>query len=278
MKKLQWQELISKSWIGIMDCKGVKRNCYIQEKIGGLFASFRFLTIIPLSFWAEKDNQNFKYGLIWFPFIGLFIGCCTAGLVKGLSFFLPYQFCCVAGLFLLAGVSGFLHLDGVADTADGFFSSRPKEQILEIMKDSRIGPMGVIILLFLLVTKYSVLSSLSLPMMLSALVLMPISGRCAIMFQMSILDYAREKNGGLGALFNSSSLKRKTFTAFLFLMFISVWLVGSYGFILLAGCVLGNFWFAILCRRKIGGYTGDTLGSSCELTEMLTAVCLSVIV
>lgn len=248
----------------------------MQNYGGGFLAALRFLTLFPLSWRADQDGYYFKYGLVWFPVIGLLIGCFTALICTGIDLLLPHGVTCLAGSFLLCFVSGFLHLDGVADTADGFFSSRPKERILQIMKDSRIGPMGVIILLFLLLGKYAALTSLSPALFLPALIIMPLSGRCAIIFQMALLPYARSDQPGLGDIFDSFGLKLKASASFLFLTGISIFLLNWSALILAVIFVVFNVGFARFCRKKIDGYTGDTLGACCELTELTTAICLSI--
>jgi adenosylcobinamide-GDP ribazoletransferase len=234
-------------------------------------AAFRFLTIIPVAWRADKDGEYFQNSLHYFPVLGGLIGL-AAGTVSLFSrLFLPGPVVAVVAMILLAIVSGCLHLDGLADTADGFFSSRPKERILEIMRDSRTGAMGVIVIAMVLLLKFAALSSMQSPLLFKAVFLMPIAGRCAIVFSMALLPYARQE-GGLGRLFYSETCRLSAAWSFVFL-FVLTPFIGIRTMALLFCIIIGTgVLFSVWCRQKIGGATGDTLGAICELTEMSVAV------
>ncbi len=240
----------------------------------GFLTALTFLTVIPLPEKFNRNKSDFTLGLPWFPVIGLLIGSVTGIAVLTTGLFFPQKIVAIAAVVLLSGLSGFLHLDGVADTADGFFSSRPKERILEIMKDSRVGPMGVILLLLILLTKYAAFSTDGINIFLACLIV-SVAGRTSIILQMALLPYARQTGTGIGDLFQSKRVKITaiSFTAIfcgfcLFLQHLPI--------IVAAVFILFNIFFAAICRRKIGGYTGDTLGAACESTEAIIAVCLCV--
>jgi adenosylcobinamide-GDP ribazoletransferase len=177
----------------------------------------------------------------------------------------------VITVMVMTGISGGLHMDGLADTADGFFSSRPREKILEIMRDSRTGVMGVIAVVFVIVMKVSLVLSLSLPYRFGIIMLMPLAGRCSLVMMMTALPYVRSE-GGLATAFSEG----KTWLSVLW----------SAVFLVVAGCIaakwigiavcLSSIFMAALvsvyCFRKIGGYTGDTLGAICEITEIIPAL------
>jgi len=244
--------------------------------VASLLTAFRFLTVIPLPGTQESGEETFSRSLLFFPVVGLVLGslsAATAWLLQDVVEPLPLAVVLVG---LLAGLSGALHLDGLADTADGFFSSRPRERILEIMRDSRIGAMGVIGLLLVLLLKISALSSLEPAMAWRAVFLMPLAGRCAILIMMALLPYARSE-GGLGSLFYGSSVRFKALAGLFFLAAVA-WLVGAVGgLVAVVAGLLVTVLFCFYCRKKIGGATGDTLGAVCELTEAAVAFgyCLS---
>lgn len=242
----------------------------------GFLTALRFLTVFPVSWHADKDGENFKGSLIWFPVIGLFIGCFCALIISILQLFLPKEIVSIITIFLLGGMSGFLHLDGLADTADGFFSSRPKERILEIMRDSRIGPMGVVILLLIILLKYSSLVNLTDEKFLVAIILTPIAGRCGALIQMALLPYARPVEKGLGGLFYSEGLKQKALLSFVFFAIMCFFLIGFQTLFVLSGFMIINILYIQYCKRKIDGATGDTLGAGCELLEVTTLVCMNI--
>lgn len=243
----------------------------------GLLTAVRFLTVVPVTWHADKDSDSFKDSLVWFPVVGLLIGCCCATILSILQLFLTQEILAIIAIFLLGAMSGFLHLDGLADTADGFFSSRPKARILEIMRDSRVGPMGVVVLILVIMLKYASLVNFADEKLLIAVILTPIAGRCATLVQMAMLKYARPIETGLGGLFYSGGLKQKSLFAFTFLAILSFLLTGYQGIIILTGFIVINFFYIQYCKRKIDGATGDTLGAGCEVLEATTLVCMNIL-
>jgi adenosylcobinamide-GDP ribazoletransferase len=234
-------------------------------------AAFRFLTIIPVRWHADQDGENFPHSLHYFPLLGGLIGISVGTLSLFLRSFFPGTVVTVLAIILLAVVSGCLHLDGLADTADGFFSSRPKERILEIMRDSRTGAMGVIAIVLVLLLKFAALSSLPATAFFMTVCLIPIAGRCAIVLSMAILPYARTE-GGLGSLFYSERC-RMSAVWFVLCLFVLVPFIGfRITLLVFFMTIVVVLFFSAWCKRKIGGATGDTLGAVCEITEMAVAV------
>ncbi len=249
---------------------------WLQHPLLCFLAALRFLTVLPIHWQSDQDGNYFQDSLHYFPVLGCLIGLATGGIAVMLGFLFTGPVVVVITVILLAGVSGCLHLDGLADTADGFFSSRPKEKILEIMRDSRTGPMGVIALIFVLLLKFVALWTLSPSTFLKAVILIPVAGRCAIVQSMALLPYAREE-GGLGRLFYSKHCRISA----LWSLFFPVLLIPFVGFrsVVAASCttVTVVLLFCFWSKKKIGGATGDTLGAICEITEMAVAVSFTTI-
>ncbi len=178
----------------------------LQSPLPCILAALRFLTVLPVRHGAADDGRCFAGSLFYFPLIGLGIGLLTALAATLLGCILPQAVVALVAIVMLAGISGFLHIDGLADTADGLLSSRPREQKLEIMRDSRTGAMGVTAIVVVLLGKYAALASTGAALVPAALVLMPLAGRCALVFAMAMLPYARPE-GGLGALFYSRNTR-----------------------------------------------------------------------
>lgn len=249
----------------------------LYHPLATFMAAFRFLTIVPVSWKNDQDGRFFKASLLLFPCIGLLIGMLCYGVTMACASFLPLQLSVLLGMLIMAGISGFLHLDGVADSCDGLLSSRPRERALEIMRDSQSGAMGVIGLIFILLAKFVALNTLPMDMLLKALILMPLMGRTAIVLSMAILPYAR-KGDGLGLLFYSPSSGQIAVFGGVF-AFIAVLLVSSAASLyIFLGILLSVGSFSLWCFSKIGGATGDTLGAVCELTELSVAVSFSIAV
>ena len=230
------------------------------------FAAFRFLTVIPLPGTFGSALEDLRGALPFFPIVGIVLG-----LLSGAAAWVSWQFfpslvAAVIVTFVLLSFSGALHLDGLADSADGFFSSRERSRVLEIMRDSRIGVMGVIAVLLVVLLKVSVLSGLERDDAVRAAFLMPVAGRSALVLMIYLLPYVR-KEGGLGSSFYSSSAGWPLLLT-LFLFFVSGFIVmGVKGAAAGIFVMLAVFIFSRMCIRKIGGATGDTLGASCELGE-----------
>lgn len=229
-------------------------------------AAFRFLTIIPLPGTFGADFEDLKGSLPFFPVVGVVLGIMSGAAAWLAWYFFPPLVAAVILTFVLLSFSGALHLDGLADCADGFFSCRDRGRILEIMRDSRIGVMGVIAVVMLILLKVSVLSGLERDNAVRAAVLMPVAGRSALVMMIWLLPYVR-KEGGLGSPFYSSAGGWSLLLSLVLLFAAGYTVMGMKG--LAAGIIVlfVVFLFSRLCHRKIGGATGDTLGASCELVE-----------
>lgn len=244
--------------------------------IARFFAALRFLTIIPIPGHLGDEIDDLAGSLIFFPVVGVLIG---FGMAAGgwlLWPLLPALPASAVMVFLLLAISGGFHLDGLADSADGLFSSRPREQMLSIMRDSHIGSMGVIALIMVLLVKTAALASLPQAEAAGALFLMPIAGRCLMIFMMALLPYVRDSEGRAALFYEKASQQKKIIYITGALLYSGCW-YGAGGTGLAAGtaALLIMFAFAALCRNKLGGATGDTLGATCELTEAVVALILS---
>jgi adenosylcobinamide-GDP ribazoletransferase len=234
-----------------------------------LAAALGFLSVFPLpACWQEQ--AALARSLPYFPVVGLVFGVAAAALAGGLAVLLPPAPAGALLVIALALLSGGLHVDGLADTADGFFSSRPKERILEIMRDSRTGPMGAAAVACVLLLKCAAVASMPPHWFVRAAFLMPLAGRCSIVLVMTWLTYARP-GGGLATVFGSARSWHALWAAAL--LGGSGWFVA--GWRGLAATALVIIATAMLSRwswRKIGGYTGDTLGATCEIVEAVPSL------
>ncbi len=168
----------------------------------GFLGALGFLTVVPLPARWSGDASTLDRSVPFFPVVGLAIGFVVAGFDAGLTRYLPVPVATVLVGIALIAASGGLHLDGLADTADGFFSSRSRERILEIMKDSRSGPLGVAAVVLVVALKLAVIGTLPHDLRMRALVLMPLAGRSGIVASMTVLRYGRPE-GGVGTVFAS---------------------------------------------------------------------------
>lgn len=237
------------------------------------FAALGFLTAVPVPRSVREDLRLLGRAVLWFPAVGLLAGGGLAALDGALSLLFPPAV--RAALVVLSWIvlSRGLHLDGLADAADGLAGVRPPERAMEIMRDPRSGPMGVAAVAGVLSLKMAALYSLPGDLRWRALLLAPLAGRCALGAVMGFWPYARPTGGLASALKDGSGRGPAAVSAILFIA-VSPLLLGWAGWGTAAAAVFAAWTFAAWVNRRIGGYTGDTLGAACELTE--TVVLLSV--
>ena len=250
----------------------------VRHPLRSFSAALRFLTVFPWFSSPGDDRQYFGASRFFFPLVGLAVGCvvafCAAIFYRVASPLVSAVFLSIA----LSSVSGFLHMDGLADTADGFLSSRNRERCLEIMKDSRIGVMGAIVVCAVLLLKSAAIFSLAEQDVIGGLICAAVAGRTAIVIAMYFLPYARPE-GGLGKLFDTGE---KAYAAplisILLLLSIIIFLLPGKLLVIICSFLLILMVFSAWCRRKIGGFTGDTLGCLCEIIETGTLLAAGLII
>jgi len=220
-----------------------------------------FFTRIPYPLRFEFDDRDFAKGLIYMPFIGLIIGVPLALY----AYFVDLDNSFLTAFLLLLiylGMTGGLHLDGLADYFDGMFSGRTRDRILEIMKDSHIGTFGVVGLCLYFLGMYSGLMSAE-PLVL---LLMPIMGRMVGLLLCAFGHYPKE--AGMGqAMVDYGRWYHGV-----------VWLIGFLLGLGLAGfpyviavmvnlALMGVFY--LRSKEVIGGVTGDVIGAGIEMSQVL---------
>jgi adenosylcobinamide-GDP ribazoletransferase len=230
-------------------------------------AALQFLTIIPLPKALAGDGKSLEASVPFFPVVGLLIGALVALSDLLLVHFLPLPVATLLTVLLLVVITGGLHMDGLADTADGFFSVRSREKMLEIMRDSRIGTMGVLAIFFVVALKVAALLPLPTPFRQETIILMPLAGRSAILFMMTALPYARPE-GGLAGIFITKRSWWAPAVALVFLLTAGWVLQGHLGLVAVMVSVAAAGAMIRYTFKKIGGFTGDTLGAISEITEV----------
>jgi adenosylcobinamide-GDP ribazoletransferase len=238
----------------------------IVRPIRSFLTALGFLSIIPVGSRGADGPDSFAPALFYFPLVGLLLGSLAAGFFLLLQSLLPPLVVGALLAVLLSLMSGFIHLDGLADTADGFFSGTPRERCLEIMRDSRIGVMGSAAICCLLIIKVAALATISEQQMVAALLVAAAAGRVSMVCMMAVLPYARS-GLGLGRLFYSDATRQAAVVSILLLAMIVFVLAGRLFFPVIVTAVVLLLLLAVFCRKKIGGATGDTLGATCEMME-----------
>lgn len=233
-------------------------------------AALQFLTIIPVPGNRQPCREELEQSLPYYPLVGLVIGALLMSLDAGLRYLFPSLLTSVILVIALLVISGGLHCDGLADTADGFFSHRPPEQMLQIMKDSRTGPMGVMAIIAVLLLKVAAFAAVAAPLRWWTFLLTPPAAYCALLLNIALLPYARKE--GLGGMHAARRFSCCSWVAAALLLGAG-WLAGgSLGLGAIAAALVTGLLLAFHTQRKIGGYTGDTLGAVYEIASVMPAL------
>lgn len=246
-----------------------------------ILVAFQFLTIIPVKKDLAANENDIAKSASFFVLVGLFQGILLVSTEYLSGIFFHHELVIAIVLLMLVLSNGGFHLDGLADTFDALAVKGDRVKKLAIMKDSTIGPIGVISIIFALALKYLALKNLSHLLTFtyySALIMMPIMPKWAMVLSMFHGSPARED--GLGRIFINRIGVREvavsTLVLFLVLtlpsVFFSRYMPNSqYIFyaVLLAAIYLLCRICVIFFNKKFGGLTGDTLGAISELTEII---------
>lgn len=228
-----------------------------------------FLTILPVPTYNKMlPQEEFSKGILYYTAIGLLVGLIDYVCYGAMVFFLKLPFMgAVLAVLSETIVTGGFHLDGLADTCDGFFSARKKEKMLEIMKDSRVGTNGAIALLFDIILKITFLVTMVERDGYLAVLLAPVAGKMATPILMKS-NYAREQSG-LGSLYLTQKYTKYMITCVLIGIALLAGFLQIDSILPILTVLLFAFLFREYCQYKIGGMTGDTLGAGYELSEIV---------
>jgi adenosylcobinamide-GDP ribazoletransferase len=237
-------------------------------------AAMRFLTVIPFPGSWGADEPSLAGSTVFFPVVGLLIGLVAAGIAVCAARWLPGGLPAALVVAALLAGSGGLHMDGLSDTADGLLSARPRERALEIMRDSHVGAMGVMAVVCVLMLKFAAMASLPAAELWRTALLMPVAGRAALVVSIALLPYARPE-GGLAALFYRRRSLVAALWAEVFLLLTAWFVLDMAGLVAACAALAAVLIFSAYTWRRIGGATGDTLGASCEIAELVSAVAMA---
>lgn len=232
--------------------------------IDGFILSLQFFTRIPINKKIDFNKENIRYSIFFLPLIGIIIGG-LGGLVYYLLAPANTMIASFMGLVTTIIVTGGLHLDGLSDTVDGFFSNREREETLEIMKDSRIGAFGVLSIVLVILFKFILIFSLDdLPLILA---LSFANSRLVISWIIS--TKRSSKPNGLGSMFKGSNPKKLVIISSIIYCIILMILDIRYLIPLFINLLMAEY-IGHISYKKIDGLTGDVYGFIIELGEMVS--------
>ncbi len=238
--------------------------------IGSFAAALQFSTIAPPLVKRLFANQELGNAVAVLPYIGIVLGALLGAAFTGLALVVPPQVAAALTLGLWLLLTGALHFDGWLDSCDGLFGGYTVARRLEIMRDSRVGAFGVAGGGALLLLKFTLLSTLSVPF--ASLIMAATLGRWAMSVALVAFPYARKQ--GLGTTMKAHANWLHIAIANVAVLAVLWGFAGLTGLVYLGAASLLMLAFSGLCLRKINGLTGDSYGAICELTEAVVLLCI----
>jgi len=244
--------------------KGVKD--YIKLPI----VAIQFLTRIPIFPNMAVDREDLGRSLAFFPLVGALIAV-ILGITAYVGLILELPFGVIAALLLIleATMTGAFHWDGLADTFDGFYSThKSRQEMLDIMHDSRTGVMGATAIALIALLQFSCLTTiieLKIESIMGALLSTYVFSKWGCTYLSVVSAYGRRE--GKGLVFLENARWPVLFVASLFL--VPIVLLGARYLAMFAVVLSFIIIWGIYSYRKVGGVTGDILGASARLSETL---------
>lgn len=224
----------------------------------------QFLTRLPTPRLTTFEAEDLTRSAVWFPVVGVIVGAALAAAVWIGNYATPWIGALV-GLVAWTWITGGLHLDGLADVADGLGAAhRNPERFLEVLRDPHIGAFGTMAIATQLIAKLVLLAAV--PAALAALILIPAWARWGtLVWSLAVPPLAK----GTGERFSWKISRSVVIGQGAALAAISLWLAPALlgALVIVPAAVL--YW-----RLRLGGITGDCLGASVEVTETLLLVCV----
>jgi adenosylcobinamide-GDP ribazoletransferase len=222
-----------------------------------LISALQFITILPMGKVESFDPPKM---VPFFPLVGIILGALVAAFDALIGGLWPPPVAALLDIILLAVLTGAFHIDGLGDTADGLLAPRSRDKALEIMKDSRLGTMGLVAILFGLAIKWSAIAGLDAHRSLTLLIV-PAYARAGILFGMRYLPYGR--SDGTGKPFFDLDLSVRHFWGLILPVGLSLFLGRKAVWLNLAFAVI----IAVILffyKKRMGCITGDMLGAMTE--------------
>jgi adenosylcobinamide-GDP ribazoletransferase len=248
--------------------------------IAGLITAVGFLTRLPVGAGSARDAKAIARSARWFPLVGALLGGIYCGAFALLARVFPPLLTAVIIVIIDAWITGAMHFDGLADTADGFGGGRTREDVLRIMRDHAIGAYGAVAIGLTLALKIAAIVALAGFVdrrgALAGLLLAPVLGRWSAVALGATQSYARpgeDDPGSVGSptrFMGRMELVFATVVALGIAVTVSRWRGVAAMALVAAVAMVWGWW----CRWRIGGVTGDTLGAGIEISECVVLMWL----
>jgi len=239
------------------------------------FIALQFLTRLPVPSVPNSSEVELGKAAAFFPLVGVIVGAGAALVFVLLQSLLPLPASVLCATVFAAFITNGFHEDGLADTFDGFGGGWTKDRVLEIMRDSRIGTYGTLALIFVILGKFTFLSSLPQGQIWRWLIITHTASRWTTLPLCAWLPYARAEGQGKLVAKQVGALEVVAATATLLVVFLLLpWRAALVALLVTSLLTLLS---GLYFHARIQGITGDCLGAANQLTEVslyLTAVTL----
>jgi adenosylcobinamide-GDP ribazoletransferase len=231
-----------------------------------------FLTVLPV---ANADGSpGERLGRAYFPAIGALVGLAAAAVFVVTSAIATPLLAAAAAVATLSALTGAIHLDGLADSADGLLARGDVARRLEVMRDPRLGSYGVTAIVLVLVLEVAALSPMSPARAIAALVIAGALSRLATLSVLVFTPYVRSTGLGVAAWDSKHrAIDLAVGAAGTAIVCLLDWRRALIAVVLVS---LTALLVVVLARRRIGGATGDVCGATAELCELASLVVFSI--
>jgi adenosylcobinamide-GDP ribazoletransferase len=255
--------------------------------LAGLRSALGLFTVLPVRTAPEIGRDDAARAVLWLPVVGLLLAVPAAGVLlaveSGGDSATRRMLAAVLAVGVLALLTGVLHLDGLADTADGLGSRRPAGEALAIMRRSDIGPFGVAALLFTVMVQITALATVAPGWpSAAALAVAAVTGRAAVVLATGPGSPAA-RPGGFGALVAGATTARARIAVAAAVLVVTAvtaavvwgWYPAVRGIVATAAGLWAGDLLRRLARRRLGGMTGDVFGAIVEVSSAVVLLALA---
>ena len=249
-----------------------------------LSAAFTLLTRLPARCFAAHDASDLPSSVTYFPAVGLAVAVIGGAAYATAALLWPVVIAVLLSVMVTVFVTGAIHEDGLADALDGFYGGWSRDQVLAIMKDSRVGSYGLVGFVLVLATKVATLATIAhqsttAVAVVRALVAAHVLARWSSLPLMWKYPYVRPANTGerasAGGPFVDATPARRVLAGSVLTLAIVVIALGARVAAAGAAAALLTVVAGQYCSRRIGGITGDALGATNQLVELAVYLVLA---
>lgn len=246
----------------------------MKNSINYILSNFVFITRIPIKYKFEykSDSGNVKF----FPLVGIVLGLILFIFHRFFELYFSPILSSVLIVTINVFLTGGIHLDGLSDMSDGIFSYRDKDRVIEIMKDSHIGAMGVLSLIIVILLKIVLINEIINNKLDFFIVLYPMIGRLGIVDMCFLGKPINKSKLGAGFIGNMNIKEFVAVNIIYILMSYVILKMLMYNMeiiyipIIFIGVFFSMFYMVKKITEKIDGISGDILGAGCEVSEVIS--------